>query len=201
MEEIRSKLPELPEARRDRFVAEYGLPMYDANLLAGSKAMADYLEECTKTSEYMKLPQDKRAKEVSNWLLGEVSRIMNATNTDINAFSKRVNPERLCRLISDTHSAVINTATAKSVLEEMFNTGKPAAEIIQERGLSQISDTEAIEEEVMSVIKGNEQAVADYRAGKEQALKFLVGQVMKSTRGCANPKLVNEVLKKKLEEG
>jgi len=157
--------------------------------------MADYFEEIRRAD--MGLP----AKEVSNWLLGEVSRIMNATNTDISEFRKRVYPEQLCRLISDTHSAVINTATAKSVLEEMFNTGKRATDIIKERGLSQISDTEAIEEEVMAVIKGNEQAVADYRAGKEQALKFLVGQVMKATRGRANPKLVNEVLKKKLKEG
>jgi len=163
--------------------------------------MADYFEECIKTPEYMKLPQDKRAKEVSNWLLGEVSRILNATNSDINEFRERVGPERLCVLISNTHSDIINTATAKSVLGEMFDTGKDAADIIKERGLSQISDTEAIEEEVMAVIKGNEQAVADYRAGKEQALKFLVGQVMKATRGRANPKLVNEALKKKLEEG
>jgi aspartyl-tRNA(Asn)/glutamyl-tRNA(Gln) amidotransferase subunit B len=163
--------------------------------------MADYFEDCLKTEGYKKLPQGKGTKEVSNWLLGEVSRIVNATNTDINEFRRRVNPEQFCVLISCAHSAVVNTATAKSVLEEMFNTGKPATDIIKERGLSQISDTEAIEEEVIAVIKGNQQAVADYRAGKEQALKFLVGQVMKATRGRANPKLVNELLKKKLEEG
>ena len=197
---MKSKLPELPEARRDRFVTEYGLPMYDANLLTSSKAMADYLEDCLKTEEYKKLLYGKGTKEVSNWLLGEVSRIMNANNTDIDEFRARVNPEQLCELVVSAHS-VINAVTAKSVLEEMFNTGKHAADIIKERGLSQISDTEAIEDEVMAVIKGNAQAVADYRAGKEQALKFLVGQVMKATRGRANPKLVNEVLKKKLEEG
>jgi len=201
VEEIRPKLPELPEARRGRFVAEYGLPMYDANLLTSSKAMADYLEECTKTPEYMKLPQDKRAKEVSNWLLGEVSRIMNSNNIEINEFRKRVSPEGLVQLLLLDSQGAVSTATAKSVLEEMFQTAKEAAEIIQDRGLSQISDTQAIEAEVMAVIKGNNQAVADYRVGKEQALKFLVGQVMKATRGRANPKLVNEVLKKKLEEG
>jgi len=193
VEEIRSKLPELPEARRDRFIAEYGLPMYDANLLTSSKEMADYFEDCVRHNKELS------PKEVSNWLLGETSRIINATDTDINEFRKRVDPEQLCRLILDTHS-VINAATAKSVLEEMFNTGKDAAEIIKERELSQISDASEIEAEVIAVINSNNQAVADYRAGKEQALKFLVGQVMKATRGRANPKLVNEILKKKLEE-
>jgi len=201
VEEIRSKLPELPEARRDRFVADYGLPIYDANLLTGSKAMADYFEDCLKTEGYKKLPQGKGAKEVSNWLLGPASAIMNANNSDVTEFSKRVSPERLVRLTDLIVKGSISGTTAKPVLEEMFNTGKPATDIIKERGLSQISDTEAIEEEVIAVIKGNQQAVADYRAGKEQALKFLVGQVMKATRGRANPKLVNELLKKMLEEG
>ena len=195
VEEIRSKLPELPEARRDRFATEYGLPVYDANLLTSSKAMADYFEESRRAN--MELP----AKDISNWLLGEVSRIINANNIEIEEFKKRVNPEQLCRLISDTNRAVINTATAKSVLEEMFNTGKDATDIITQRGLSQISDTEAIKAEVIAVINSNKQAVADYKAGKEQALKFLVGQVMKATKGRANPKLVNEVLKEKLKEG
>ena len=152
-----------------------------------------------KTEEYKKLPQGKGTKEVSNWLLGETSRIMNATNTDISEFREKVSPERLSGLILATESAVINIATAKSVLEEMFSTGKDASDIITQRGLSQISDTEAIEAEVITVIDNNQPAAADYKAGKEQALKFLVGQVMKATRGRANPKLVNELLKKKLE--
>jgi aspartyl-tRNA(Asn)/glutamyl-tRNA(Gln) amidotransferase subunit B len=199
VEKLRAKLPELPEERRDRFIAEYGLPLYDANLLTSSRAMADYFEESTKTKEYQKLPPDKAAKEVSNWLLGEVSRIMNATNTDINEFRKKVSPERLCQLILRSHG-VINTATAKSVLEEMFNTGKDADEIITQRGLSQISDTRELEEIASQVIAANSQAVADFKSGKEPALKFLVGQVMKATKGRANPQVVNEVLKKKLAE-
>ena len=194
VEEIRAKLPELPEARRNRFVAEYGLPLYDANLLTSSRIMADYLEDCSRGHKELS------AKEVSNWILGEVSRIMNASNIDINEFRERVSPERLCGLISDIHSAIINTATAKSVLEEMFQTGKSANDIITQRGLSQITDTRQLEETVSQVIGGNTQAVTDYRAGKEQALKFLVGQVMKATRGRANPKLVNDLLKEKLAE-
>jgi len=200
VEGIRSKLPELPEARRDRFVAEYGLPLYDANLLTGSKAMADYFEACLKTKEYQKLPQGEGAKEVSNWILGEVSRIINANNSDINEFGARVNPEQLCGLIVSSHS-VINTASAKLVLEEMFNTSKDAADIITQRGLSQISDTQVVREVVSQVIQANTQAVADYRTGKSQAIKYLIGQVMRATRGRANPKLASELLREKLKEG
>jgi len=201
VEGIRSKLPELPEARRDRFVAEYGLPLYDANLLTSSKAMADYFEDCLGTEEYNKLPQGKGAKEVSNWLLGEVSRIINTNNIDITDFKMKVAPKQLVRLLNLHSEGTVSTASGKSVLWKMFESGKDAADIIKERGLSQMSDAGAIEVAVMAAIRDNEQAVADYRAGKEQALKFLVGQVMKATSGRANPKLVNEVLKKKLGEG
>ena len=199
VEEIRSKLPELPEARRDRFVAEYNLPLYDANLLTSSRAMADYFEDCLKTGMPHSLSSAKRAKMVSNWLLGEFSRLLNATNTEID--NSKISPEQLCQLLDLVHQASISGTSAKLVFEEMFNTEGQAADIIAQRGLSQISDTEAIEREVMAAIRNNAQAVADYRAGKKQSLKFLVGQVMRATRGRANPRLVNELLEKKLEEG
>ena len=192
--EIRSKLPELPEARRERFVDEYKLPAYDASLLTGAKAMADYFEECWRVNEKVS------PKEVSNWLLGEASRITNEQNIDIDEFRERVSPEHLSGLILSSHST-INIATAKSVLEEMFRTGQSAEEIIKQRGLSQISDTKQLEEVVIEVINSNAQAVADYKGGKKESLKFLVGQVMRATRGRANPALVNELLEKKLEEG
>jgi len=191
VEEVRAKLPELPEARRDRFMEEYGLPLYDANLITGSRAMADYFEEASKAH------RDVKAKEVSNWLLGEVNRIINAESIDIDGFREKVGPDRLAGLINSSHGA-INAATAKSVLEDMYKSGKAADAIIGERGLSQISDTDELEKVADEVINSNEQPVADYRAGKETALKFLVGQVMKATRGRANPQLVNEVLKRKL---
>ena len=160
VEEIRSQLPELPEARRDRFVTDYDLPLYDATGLTASRAMADYFEDCLKTREYKKLPQDKGAKEVSNWLLGEVTSIINASNTDINEFRKKVNPEPLCELISFTYGAITD-ATGKSVLREMFQTGKDAAGIISARGLSQISDTGQLMDATGTVIDANPQAVAD----------------------------------------
>ncbi len=201
VEEIRARLPELPEARRDRFIAEYGLTRYDANLLTGSRAMADYFEESTQTKQYRQLPPAKAAKEVSNWLLGEVSRIINVENIDISKFKERVSPERLSELILVEHNGLINAPTAKSVLEEMFKTGKGADEIIGEKGLGQISDRRQLEETVGEVINSNAQPVADFKAGKEPALKFLVGQVMRATKGRANPALVSEILKKKLVDG
>ncbi len=197
VEEIRARLPELPEARRDRFMAEYGLPRYDATLLTTSKEMADYFEEALTTKEYQQLPQGKGAKEVSNWILGEVSRIMNAHNITIAQFRERVSPGKLCALIAASHTT-INTATAKAVLDEMYQTARNAADIIHEKGLSQISDTAELEQIIAEVIKSNAQPVADYKAGKETALKFLIGQVMRVTKGRANPKLVNDLLKEKL---
>ena len=198
VEEIKAKMPELPEARRDRFMSEYGLPLYDAGLLTGSKETADYFENLVATDSYKELPQDKAAKELSNWTLGEVSRLINANNMDIADFTRKVSPEQLVKLAVLNSSGAINTATAKSVLEEMFNTGRNADEIVEEKGLSQISDSGEIEAAASQAIDNNPQAVADYRAGKETAVKFLVGQVMKATRGRANPQLVNEILIKKL---
>ncbi|MFC1870191.1 Asp-tRNA(Asn)/Glu-tRNA(Gln) amidotransferase subunit GatB [Chloroflexota bacterium] len=205
VEKIRAKLPELPEARRERFMAEYGLPQYDADLLTGSNLLADYEEEFVekymKMAEASNLSKPEKAKLGSNWLLGEASRIMNINNIDIADFSRKVSPERLVGLTDLMVRGVISGTTAKPVLEEMFQTGKSAGDIVAERGLSQISDTQQLEKIVVEVINANAQPVADYRAGKETALKFLVGQVMKATRGQANPKLANEVLKKMLEEG
>jgi aspartyl-tRNA(Asn)/glutamyl-tRNA(Gln) amidotransferase subunit B len=200
VKEIRSKLPELPELRRDRFMAQYSLSLYDANLLTSSRAMADYFEDCLKTEGYKKLPQGKGTKEISNWLLGAASGIMNAANIDIIEFRKRVSPRQFVVLLTEHLQGIVNSTSSKSVLEEMSRTRKDSTDIIQERGLSQISDTQQLEEVVTEVIATNNQAVADFKSGKESALKFLIGQVMKATRGRANPKLVSELLKKKLEK-
>jgi len=196
---MRSKLPELPEARRDRFVTEYGLPLYDANLLTSSRAMADYFEESFEESRRANM--GLTAKDISNWLLGEASRIMNVKNIDIDGLRKMVSPKQLCQLLRLIPMAAATTTVAKVVFEEMSSTGRGADEIIQERGLSQISDTGEIKEVVSQVVDANPKAVADYKAGKAQSLTFLVGQVMRVTKGRANPKLVNEQLKKRLEEG
>ncbi len=201
VEKIRAKLPELPEARRERFIAEYGLSEYDAGLLTSDKLLAEYEEKFVKISERSNLSLNERAKLGSNWLLGEASRIINANKIDIAEFERRVSPERLFELTDLTVKGAITGTTAKPVLEEMFNTGRSAEEIIKQRGLSQISDTKQLEETVLNVINSNSKAVADYKAGKQQSLKFLMGQVMRASGGRANPKLVIELLEKKLGEG
>jgi aspartyl-tRNA(Asn)/glutamyl-tRNA(Gln) amidotransferase subunit B len=194
VEEVKAKLPELPEERRDRFVAQYELPLYDAKLLTASRDMADYFEDCLKAGQVS-------SKEISHWLLGEVSRIINESVIDITEFAKKVSPDRLARLAALSAEEKISTATAKSVLAQMYQSGKSADDIIKAQGLSQISDAGAIEAEISRVIKENAPAVADYKAGKKQSLKFLVGQVMRATKGRANPAVVNQLMEKKLEEG
>ena len=201
VEEVRARLPELPEARRDRFVAEYKLLAYDANLVTASKAAADYFEAFVKTGEPHNLSQPERAKLGSNVILGEVSRIINDKNIDIVGFRERVSPERLAELLALNSEGAISTATSKSMLWEMFDTGKAPDTIVGEGGRNQISDTQQVKEVVSQVVQANAPAVADYKAGKAQALKFLVGQVMRATGGRANPGLVNELMEKRLKEG
>ncbi len=196
VDEVRAKLPELPEARRDRFMAEYGLPLYDANLLTGSRAMAEYFETCVKVPDSQ--PLTRRAKAISNWLLGDYTKLLNAQNTDIT--ESRIRPEQLCRLLGMVEKETISGPAAKQVLEAMFDSGKEPDVLIKELGLSQIGESGELEAAIADVISANKQAVADYKAGKAQSITFLVGQVMKATRGRANPKLVAERLKKKLEE-
>ena len=186
IEEIRAKLPELPEARRERFVTQYGLPLYDANILTSSKAMADYFENC------LKLTHHSKAKLVSNWLLGDFSRLLNATNIEIE--KAKITPEHLAEMLSLVDKGTISGPTAKAVFEEMFYSGKRASAIVVEKKLSQISDAAEIREAVKKVITNNTKAVSDYKAGKQQALTFITGQVMRATRGRANPSLTREIL-------
>jgi aspartyl-tRNA(Asn)/glutamyl-tRNA(Gln) amidotransferase subunit B len=194
VEALRVKLPELPEARRDRFMSQYNLPAYDAGLLTASRELADYFESAAAAGK------DLPPKEVSNWLLGAASGLMNASGTEIAAFSVPVSPARLAELVSLVEKSVINANTGKTVLEEMFATGKPASDIIHNRGLAQISDTGELERIVSDVIRDNAPAAADFKAGKTQALKFMVGQMMRLTKGRASPAVATELLTRKLGE-
>jgi aspartyl-tRNA(Asn)/glutamyl-tRNA(Gln) amidotransferase subunit B len=186
IEEIRARLPELPEARRDRFMTQYGLPLYDANILTNSKAMADYFENC------VKLMDPGKAKAVSNWLLGDFSRLLNATNTEIE--NVKISPKHLAEMLGLVDNGTISGPAAKAVFEEMFRSGKRASEIVTEKKLSQISDAREIREVVKQVMANNTGAIADYTSGKQQALTFIIGQVMKATRGRANPGVVREII-------
>jgi aspartyl-tRNA(Asn)/glutamyl-tRNA(Gln) amidotransferase subunit B len=197
VDEIRSRLPELPDVRRDRLMSQYGLPLYDANLLVDSKAMANYFEDCIKLmagSDGADLP--KKAKTVSNWLLGDFSRMLNSTNSGIE--DTKVTPKHLAELLELTDKGTLSGPAAKAVFEEMFLSGKKAGDIVSEKGLSQISSSEEMEKIVAEVIAGNSQAVSDYESGKQQALAFLIGQVMKATKGRANPGTAKEILIRKL---
>jgi len=191
---LSARLPELPEARRDRFVADYGLSHYDASLLTTSKAMADFFESCVKMNK--KAWVEKRAKVVSNWLLGEFTRLLHATDTKID--NARVTPELLVGMLELVENGTLSGPAAKAVFEEMFHSGRCATDIVNERGLTQISDADELEGIVDRVIAANSKAAADYKSGKEQALKFLVGQVMRETKGRAEHTVVNELLKQRL---
>jgi aspartyl-tRNA(Asn)/glutamyl-tRNA(Gln) amidotransferase subunit B len=186
IEEIRARLPELPEARRERFMTQYGLSLYDASLLTSSRAMADYFENC------ISLIHSSKAKIVSNWLLGDFSRLLNATNTDVE--NVRMSPRQLVEMLVLIDNGTISGPVAKVVLEEMFHTGQTAGEIVRKKGLGQISDAGEITGVIKQVLANNSEAVADYASGKEQALTFIIGQVMKATKGRANPGTVREII-------
>ncbi len=189
LEEIRSALPELPQERRRRFLKDYGLPEYDANLLTSSKAMGDFFENTVRAGG--------PAKAVSNWMMGELSACLNTMNLEIEGIT--ISPQQLAQMIQLVDEGVISGKIAKSVIEEMLKTGKDAKEIVKEQGITQISDQGELERVIAEVIKENPESVDDYRGGKEKALGFLVGQVMRKTGGRANPQLVNEMLKRSLE--
>lgn len=188
IEEIRVTLPELPDVRRKRFEEVYGLPTHDAVLLISSKAMGDFFEECAET-----YPD---AKRVSNWMMGELSMYLNAANLEIDECA--VTPRHLVQLLKLIDDGTVSGKMAKSVFEEMFETGKLPKIIVEEKGLVQITDREEIARIVEMVVEENPSVVEDYRSGKERALGFLVGQVMRLTQGRANPQLVNVLLKEKL---
>jgi aspartyl-tRNA(Asn)/glutamyl-tRNA(Gln) amidotransferase subunit B len=152
--------------------------------------MANYFEDC------VKLMGSSKAKMVSNWLLGDFSRLLNATNTEIE--NVKIDSKNLAEMLGLVDNDTISGPAAKAVLEEMFNTGKGASEIVREKKLSQISDTAEIREVVKQVMANNIEAVSDYTSGKEQALMFIIGQVMRATRGRANPGVVKEIITKEL---
>ena len=198
VEEVMAGLPELPEVRRDRFISQYALPVYDANLLADSKAMADYFEGCVTLMAGSSNGAGlyKKSKTISNWLLGDFSRMLNVTNTRIE--ETKVKPKHLVEMLNLINEGALSGPGAKAVFEDMFLSGKTATDIIAEKGLSQISNSLEIDEIVTKIIDDNSQAVSDFQAGKEQALTFLIGQVMKATKGRTNPVLAKEILLDKL---
>ncbi|AEG59580.1 Asp-tRNA(Asn)/Glu-tRNA(Gln) amidotransferase subunit GatB [Desulforamulus ruminis] len=186
---IRQSLPELPDQRRARYVQEFGLPVYDAGILTLTKEMSDFFEQT--------IQQYDNPKAVSNWMMGEMSRLLNAGGMEI--VQCKIKPAQLASLLKLIDKGTISGKIAKTVFEEMFASGKDPEAVVQEKGLVQISDEGAIAAVVDEVIAANPKSVEDFRAGKEKAIGFLVGQVMRATKGKANPELVNKLLKEKLQ--
>jgi len=195
IEEIKSRLPELPDARRERFVVQYSLSVYDADLLTSSREFADWFESAVGIASPEQLAKG-RAKAIANWMSGEYLKLLNAAGTEID--QSKITPQRLAEMLDAIDQGTLSTTLAKQVFGEMFETGKSASQIVAERGLTQISGTDEIDQIIDQVLRENPKAVDDFKKGKEQAAKFLVGQVMKNTKGRAKPDLVNKILKEKL---
>jgi aspartyl-tRNA(Asn)/glutamyl-tRNA(Gln) amidotransferase subunit B len=188
IESCRKHVTELPAARMKRFVSEFGLSDYEAGVLTASKPMADYFESCVKLFN--------QPKTVSNWVMGELTRELNNSGTDAGA--SPVSPERLISLLQLVEKGTISLKSAREIFPEVYSSGKTPEQIIQEKGLVQLSDEGALDKIIVEVLAKNPTQVVQFKEGKQQVLGFLVGQVMKASGGKANPGKVNELLRKKL---
>jgi aspartyl-tRNA(Asn)/glutamyl-tRNA(Gln) amidotransferase subunit B len=190
VEEIRKSLPELPDVRKKRLMKDYGLSEYDTDIIIATKAMADYFDEV--------VSHKVDAKSAANWLMGDVAKHLNNEGLGIEACP--VTADKLSGMLTLIDKGTISGKIAKTVFEEMWASGKDAETIVKEKGLVQISDEGAIIAIVDAVLAANPQSVADFKAGKEKAIGFLVGQTMKQTKGRANPELVNKLLRERISQ-
>ncbi|MDY0096265.1 MAG: Asp-tRNA(Asn)/Glu-tRNA(Gln) amidotransferase GatCAB subunit B, partial [Candidatus Vecturithrix sp.] len=186
---LKAELPELAGARQPRIVEEYQLPEYDAEVLTSSKHLATYYEECVRLFP--------NPKVVSNWVMGDILHELKQQNADIRTCP--VSPAHLADMLKLVENNTISGKIAKTVFEDMYATGKMPAEIVNAKGLVQISDEAELEQVIERILAENPDTVAQYREGKTKTFGFFVGQVMKATKGKANPQLVNTLLKHQLE--
>ncbi|GIN58458.1 Asp-tRNA(Asn)/Glu-tRNA(Gln) amidotransferase subunit GatB [Lederbergia ruris] len=189
-ERVRAEIPELPDARKKRYVEELGLPAYDAMVLTLTKEMSDFFEEVLKAGADAKL--------ASNWLMGEVSAYLNAEQKELH--DTALTPEGLAGMIKLIQDGTISSKIAKKVFRELIENGGDPEKIVKEKGLVQISDENALLPIITGILDANEQSIEDFKNGKGRALGFLVGQVMKETKGQANPPMVNKLLKQEIEK-
>jgi aspartyl-tRNA(Asn)/glutamyl-tRNA(Gln) amidotransferase subunit B len=192
VEELQATLPELPDARQARFGSEYRLSPADAALLAADRDVADYFEGAVAAGQ----AQGVFPKTVANWITGELFRLLKDHDAEIGA--SPVTPEALAGLIGLVDKGTITANSGKKVLDEMYATGREADEIVAEKGLAQVSDEGALAQVVDEILAINPEQVARYQGGKETLLQWFVGQVMRATRGKANPQVVMELLKERL---
>lgn len=187
IDEIRKTMPELPREKKQRFINQYNIPEYDAAILTATRQLADYFEACARLG-----PQPKA---VSNWIMGDILRHVPDTR-DIGVFP--VTPAHLAEMLMMVEKGTISGKIAKTVFEDMVASGKMPQAIVAEKGLVQVSDSAALEQAIQEVLDAQADKVADYRSGNEKIFGFLMGQIMKATKGKANPQMVNDLLKKKL---
>ncbi len=190
LQELKSSIPELPNKKKVRYIKELGLPEADAVLLAETKEKSDFFEAILAAAPV-------KAKSAANWVLGDVSRLMNEQNKSIDQLG--LDPKQLAEIIALIEGNKISSSAGKQVFDEMLKTGKAPAEIVKEKGLEQVSDSSALQAIVDEVVANNQKSIADYKNGKTNALGFLVGQCMKASKGKGNPALMNEMLAKYLE--
>ncbi|MFC4559480.1 Asp-tRNA(Asn)/Glu-tRNA(Gln) amidotransferase subunit GatB [Virgibacillus kekensis] len=189
-ERIRKEIPELPDVRKERYVNELGLPEYDAGVLTSSKEMADFFQETVDNGADI--------KQASNWLMGEVSGYLNKHNKELHQVA--ITPESLSKMIKLIEDGTISSKIAKKVFAELVENGGEPEKIVKEKGLVQISDEGQLTEIITKILDENEQSIIDYKNGKDRAKGFLVGQVMKATKGQANPPMVNKILAAELDK-
>ncbi len=190
IEEQRTTLPELPEAKRVRFIKDYGIPAYDAGVLTASKDLANYYEEVVKATNEPKVS--------SNWVMGELLRLLKEDGRDVKDCA--VAPASIAELIEMIKKGEISGKMAKEVFEAMYKTGKPPKEIVKSKGMAQISNEDELSRIIDEVIAGNPDNFARYKAGRVQLFGFFVGETMKATKGQANPQVINKLLKEKLDK-
>lgn len=191
LKELKDSIPELPNKKKVRYIKEMGLPEADAVLLAETKEKSDFFESILAAAPI-------KAKNAANWVLGDVSRLMNEQNKSINDLN--LDPKQIAEIIALIEGNKISSSAGKQVFDEMMKTGKKPAEIVKEKGLEQVSDTSALQAIVDGVVANNQKSITDYKNGKTNALGFLVGQCMKASKGKGNPALMKEMLSKYLED-
>ena len=184
MDRIRAEIPELPDARKQRYVEELGLPSYDAMVLTLTKEMSDFFEATIALGADTKL--------ASNWMMGEVSAYLNVDQKELH--DTKLTPEGLAGMIKLISDGTISSKIAKKVFKELADNGGTAEQVVKEKGLVQISDEGALRDIVATTLDANPQSIEDFKNGKDRAIGFLVGQIMKATKGQANPPMVNKIL-------
>lgn len=190
LREIRSTIPELPDDRKKRYVEQYGIPDYDASFITASKDLADFFEEAAKAGN--------NVKAISNWIMGDLSKKLNDNGLESSQIPFR--PEYLSKLVSLIDSNVISGKIAKQVFDFMWDTGKDPGDIVEEKGLKVVTDTGAIRDAVLKVIQANPKSVEDVKKGKTKSIGFLIGQIMRETKGKADPQAVNRILTEELNK-